>query len=92
MGWGLWKHPGSVIRGFRAGNSQRGIANLEIEKDKLLSLDLDQLRGLMEYNRSSLSPFMSYIRLVSWILISQLLFLLPLLLLLCLIVYFQINP
>jgi len=81
-----------VIRGFRAGNSQRGIANLEIEKDKLLSLDLDQLRGLMEYNRSSLSPFMFYIRLVSWILISQLLFLLPLLLLFCLIVYFQINP
>ena len=91
MGWGLWKHPGSVLRGFRAGNSQRGIANLKMPKDKLLSMDLEQLRGLMEYNRSSLSPFMFYIRLFSWILISQLLFLLPLLLLFCLIGYFQIN-
>ena len=88
MGWGLWKHPASVIRGFRAGNSQRGIANLGIEKDKLLSLDLDQLRRLMEYNRNSRSPFLFYIRLICWVLISQLLFLLPLLLLLCWIVYF----
>ena len=92
MGWGLWNHPTSVIRGFRAGNSQRGIANLKMPKDKLLSMDLEQLRGLMEYNRSSFLPFMFYIRLIFWILISQLLFLLPLILLLCLIVYFQINP
>jgi len=90
MGWGLWKYPGSVLRGFRAGNLQCGIANLEIEKDKLLSMDLDQLRGLMQRNGSSLSPFVFHSRLICWILISQLIFLLPLLLLLCLIVYFQI--
>jgi uncharacterized membrane protein len=88
MGWGLWKHPRSVIRGFRAGNSQRGIANLEIEKEKLLSMDMDQLRGLMQRNGSSRSPYVFYIRLISWVLTSQLLFFLPLLLLFfCLIIF-----
>ena len=88
MGWGLWKHPASVIRGFRAGNSQRGIANLEIEKDKLLSLELDQLHGLMESNGTSRSPYVFYIRLINWILISQLLFFLPLLFLsLCVFIF-----
>jgi len=91
MGWGLWKHPRSVFRGFRAGSSQRGIANLEMEKEKLLSLELDELRGLMHSNRSSGSFLLFYIRLATWILISQFLFLLPLLLLLCLFGYFQIN-
>ena len=88
MGWGLWKHPASVIRGFRAGNSQRGIANLEIEKDKLLSMDLDQLRMLMQSNGTSRSPYVFYIRLINWILISQLLFFLPLLFLsLCVFIF-----
>lgn len=81
MGWGLWKHPRAVFNGFRAGNSQRGIANLEMDKEKLLSLELDELRALMHSNRSSGSSFLFYIRLSVWVLISQLLFLLPLLLL-----------
>jgi uncharacterized membrane protein len=83
MGWGLWKHPTSVLRGFRAGNSQRGIANLEIEKDKLLNMDLDHLRMLMHKCRGSAFPFLCNIRLICWVLISQLVFLFPLLILLC---------
>ena len=83
MGWGLWKHPKSVLRGFRAGSSQRGIANLDLEKDKLLSLDLDQLRRLSHDDLRSQSPFIFYTRLIIWVLISQFMFLLPLFVLFC---------
>ena len=78
MGWGLWKHPTSVFRGFRAGCSQRGIANLNLKKDVLLGLSLDQLRHLTRTNQNSYSPFRFYSRLIIWTIISQIVFFLPL--------------
>jgi len=51
MGWGLWKHPLSVYKGFIKGHSDKGIANLNINKEKLLTMNLSQLKFLTQGKR-----------------------------------------
>ena len=46
MGWGLWKHPKAVIKGFTKGNSNKGIANLNIPKEKIMEMNLSDLKAL----------------------------------------------
>lgn len=77
MGWGLWKHPSSVLKGFRKGSADRGIANLEIPKYQLLTMDFEQLCELTEHKAMPKSRLFSKLKLISLILISQLVFLSP---------------
>ena len=81
MGWGLWKHPRTVFRAFRKGNSDRGIARLNLEQEELLQMELHQLQLLTLNNRQNSNRFSFYAKLIGWILISQLVFLLPLIVL-----------
>lgn len=81
MGWGWWKHPTSVMKGFRKGKSSFGIANLGIEKQQLLSMDLKQLQTLTQNQNRYLSRFAFYTNLICWLFISQLVFLFPIILL-----------
>lgn len=78
MGWGLWTHPESVLKGFKKGSEDRGIASLEIAKLQLLTMDLEQLRELTEHKANSKSRLFSGLKLVSLSLLSQLVFLSPL--------------
>lgn len=79
MGWGLWVHPSVVLRGFRKGYTDRGIARLAIQKEKLLDYDLSQLQQLTLNKRSGRSAFFFYFKLAGWTFISQLIFLSPIL-------------
>jgi hypothetical protein len=85
MGWGIWKHPSAVLRGFRKGHSDKGIARLNMEKEKLFELELTHLEFLTHNKRANRSPFSFYFRLLSWTLVSQLLFLSPIITLVSLI-------
>lgn len=76
MGWGLWKHPSSVLKGFKKGCCDFGIANLEIPKNQLLTMNLEQLRELTESKEIPSTLFFKF-KLISLILISQLVFLSP---------------
>lgn len=84
MGWGCWKHPSTVWRGFRKGFTDKGIARLGLEKAKLLDLELDDLKKLTLMKRDNrFKPFL-FLKFFVWILYSQFLFLSPALLLILL--------
>lgn len=76
MGWGLWKHPSSVLKGFKKGSADRGIANLEIPKNQLLTMNLEQLRELTESKATPSTLFFKF-KLISLVSLSQLVFLSP---------------
>jgi len=78
MGWGLWKHPSAVFRGFRKGHSDKGIARLNMEQERLLALELPQLRELTLNKREGRSQALCLITSVGWMALSQLVFLSPL--------------
>lgn len=77
MGWGFWTHPLTVFRAFRKGNSDKGIARLNLKREQLLEMDLPQLQNLT-LNRRKRNRFSFYARLISWGLAGQLVFLSPL--------------
>jgi hypothetical protein len=89
MGWGIWKHPKAVLTGFKAGNSSSGIANLNIDKQALLALDLSELKELTKRKFLKKLSFFVYFKLLIWIIISQFVFLMPIniLFLILLIIY-----
>lgn len=78
MGWGFWKHPSAVFRGFSKGHSDKGIARLNLEQAQLLALKLPQLQMLTLNKRANRSKFILYFKFVGWLVISQLVFLSPL--------------
>lgn len=78
MGWGLWKHPSAVFRGFRKGHSDKGIARLNMEQERLLALELSQLRDLTLNKREGRSEALFFIKSIGWMALSQLVFLSPL--------------
>jgi hypothetical protein len=76
MGWGFWTHPLTVFHAFRKGNSDKGIARLNLKKEELLEMDLPQLQDLT-LNRRKRNRLSFYVRLISWGLAGQLIFLSP---------------
>lgn len=87
MGWGMWTHLNTVFRAFRKGSTDKGIARLNIEKGKILNMDLAKLQSLT-LNHRQRTRFSFYIRFVGWGFISQVVFLSPLLFLLLLLFVF----
>ena len=88
MGWGFWKHPSAVLRGFRKGHTDKGIARLNIDKDRLLNLELHQLRELTLNKRAHRFGMLLPLKLMGWWLVSQLVFFSPIILLASLITGF----
>ncbi|MEI8086543.1 MAG: hypothetical protein WCG93_10045 [Paludibacter sp.] len=87
MGWGLWKHPTAVLKGFRKGNTDRGIAKLNVSQNDLLEMDLSQLQALTLQQRPKHSSLYFNGKFTTWALASQIVFWLPAMLLYALIVY-----
>lgn len=85
MGWGLWKHPAAVFRGFRKGYSDKGIARLNLSKEKLLEMELPDLELLTLNKRANRSEFLFVIKLIGWSCLSQLVFFSPIIAILSLI-------
>ena len=80
MGWGLWVHPITVFRGFHKGNTDKGIARLNIEKAKLLELNLPQLQQLTLNKRQNRSCSFYFFKFLGWSLLAEMIFLSPALL------------
>ena len=88
MAWGLWVHPSAVLRGLRKGHTDRGIARLPIQKDKLLDYNLTQLQQLTLNKRAGRSRLFFYLKLTGWTFISQLVFLSPVVALMAFLSFF----
>lgn len=82
MGWGLWTHPKSVMNGFKKGHTDGGIAPLNIPYEQILNYTLEQLQAMTLRKRASRFKWSLYLRFAPWLLLSQLLFLSPFLILL----------
>ncbi len=80
MGWGLWKHPTSVFNGFRKGLSSNGIAGLNISREELLMMNLSDLEKYTLKRHDKTSTFSYILKLIFWLVISQFVFFLPLIL------------
>ena len=80
MGWGFWTCPEIVFRAFRKGSTDKGIARLNLSQDELLEMDLNELQQLT-LNRKQRSRLSFYVRFIVYGLISQLVFLFPVILL-----------
>ena len=87
MGWGLWKHPTAVLNGFRKGNTDRGIAKLNVPQNELLEMNLSQLQILTLNQRAKHSSLYFNSKFTTWALASQIVFWLPAMLLYALIIY-----
>ena len=87
MGWGIWKHPSSVLNGFQKGNTDNGIANLNVAQEELLKMDLSQLQALTLHQRQNHSSLYFYGKITTWALASQLVFWSPAIILSAFIVY-----
>lgn len=79
MGFGLWKHPTSVFRGFRKGCHDRGIASLKMKKDDILKLDLPDLEQLVVGKNNHYSDVIFALKLILFSSVAELVFLSPLL-------------
>jgi len=77
MGFGLWKHPASVYKGFMKGSRDTGIAVLDLQRDKLMTLELERLHELTE-NKKNSNKLLIYLRLLFWSVVSTVVFLSPL--------------
>lgn len=88
MGWGIWKHPSSVYSGFLKGDTNKGIANLNIPEEQILRMDLSQLKALTQYENPNHSRLHFYTRLTSWALVSQLVFWSPMILFISIFISF----
>lgn len=88
MGWGVWRHPKTVFAAFRKGFSDKGIARLGFKKEELLEMDLARLELLTLNKRPQRSRLPFWSRLFCWCLVSQFVFLLPLIVLVVFLIIF----
>ncbi|MBP1676066.1 MAG: hypothetical protein H6Q20_625 [Bacteroidetes bacterium] len=81
MGFGLWKHPVSVFRGFMQGCRDKGIATLGMPKDEILKLTADELKQRIKGKARLRAPLLRYLKFGFFAFVAQLYFLLPFILL-----------
>ncbi len=86
MGFGLWKHPASVYKGFSKGSHDTGIAALDISRENLLSLNVEKLHELTKNKRNG-SKLLMNLRLLSWSIVATVVFLSPVIVLLSGIIF-----
>lgn len=78
IGLGWWLHPSSVVKGTRRGLSDQGIAGLNMSREALLQLTVDELKLRIQNKRKAPAGFLLYLRLAFLFVPSQLVFLSPL--------------
>ena len=80
MGYSLWTHPKSVLKGFIKGLNNIGVNDLKLSKSSLLKTEYDYLIKLTTKEKTIEIGAVEWIQFLFWVLISQIIFLFPLLL------------
>ena len=81
MGYSLWLHPKAVFSGFKKGLNDIGIIDLKISKPDLMKMDFNKLVEITAKDKTSDMGFLQWIQFIFWIVISQIIFLFPLVIL-----------
>ena len=85
MGFCLLNYPKEVFRGYKAGLQCKGIVDLKMDKEALLGLSIPELKGLIKKDKTKK---VNWIQFLFWCLVSEVIFLFPLLLLIITALYF----
>ena len=80
MGFGIWKNPAAVRNGFYKGLTDRSVTELNMSREELLEMDLIQLQIFIENTGINFSFWQKFILFIFSVIVSQIIFLLPLIL------------
>ena len=89
MGYSLWLHPKTVLKGFKKGLNNIGVIDLKISKSELMKTEYDQLIKITTKEKNIEIGIVEWIQFLFWLLISQIIFLFPLILIIASIVYLK---
>ncbi|KXX71831.1 hypothetical protein [Flammeovirga sp. SJP92] len=80
MGYVMWMHPKSVLEGYKKGLSDRGVIDLKISKADLMRMKLEDLKSLVQKEKPTKMGISQWLQFIFWVLVSEVIFLFPLLL------------
>jgi len=86
-GFSLWIYPKAVFLGFKKGLSSKGIINLKLDKNDLMKMELDELINITKKEKQTKMTFIKWVEFLFWILISQIVFFTPLIVLVLIILF-----
>ena len=89
MGYSLWIHPKTVLKGFKKGLNNTGVIDLKISKPELMKIEYDQLIKITTKEKTIEIGIVEWIQFLFWLLISQIIFLFPLILIITSIIYLK---
>jgi hypothetical protein len=89
MGYSIWLHPKTVLKGFKKGLNNIGVIDLKISKSELMKLEYDQLIKITTKEKNIEIGIVEWIQFLFWLLISQIIFLFPLILIIASTVYLK---
>jgi len=89
MGYSLWLHLKAVLQGFKKGLNDIGIIDLKISKSELMKIEYDQLINITTKEKTIEIGVTEWLQFLFWLLISQIIFLFPLILIITSIIYLK---
>ena len=89
MGYSFWLHHKAVLKGFKKGLNDIGIIDLKISKYKLMKIEYDQLINITTKEKTIEIGITEWLQFLFWVLISQIIFLSPLILIITSIIYLK---
>ncbi len=88
MGFGLLNYPKEIFNGYKAGLQCHGIVDLQLTKDELLQLSIKELEEKIYKEKPIKMNTFQWVIFSLWVLISELIFFFPLVLLVILYLIF----
>jgi len=82
MGFSFLNFPKEVYKGYKKGLTVHGILDLNIKKEVLLSLSVEELKTKIKKNKPTKMTIFQWVLFIFWIILSEIIVLFPLLLIL----------
>lgn len=79
MGYSFWLHPKAIFNGFKKGLNDIGIIDLKISKSDFMKIEFEELVKITQKEKTTEMGVLQWSQFVFWVLISQIIFLFPLL-------------
>ncbi len=79
MGYSLWLYPKAVYQGFKKGLNDIGIIDLKVSKSEFMKMEFNKLVEITRKEKVTKMGVFQWVQFLFWILICQMIFLFPLL-------------
>ena len=91
MRYSLWLYPKAVYLGFKKGLNDVGIIDLKISKSDFMKMEFEKLIEISRKEKTTSMGVLQWVEFLLWILISQIVFLFPLLIVMSGIIWVVIK-